>query len=41
MATEMLLEGQRVIPQKLMDSGFSFRDTQLQDALPRILKRAA
>ncbi len=37
MAEELLLSGQRVIPQKMLDSGYSFRFEKLPDALHDVL----
>ena len=38
MAEELLLSGQRVIPKKIMDSGYDFRFKQLSDALREIIE---
>ncbi|CAH8615542.1 unnamed protein product, partial [Dicrocoelium dendriticum] len=35
----LLLEGQRVIPKKLLDSGFQFKYSRLEDALESLFKR--
>jgi len=40
MAEEMLLSGQRVMPQKLVGSGYSFRFPDLEPALRHVLGRA-
>ncbi len=37
MAEELLLTGQRVVPKKLIDSGYSFKYPDLQSALERLL----
>ena len=37
MGEEMLLGGQRVVPAKLIKSGFKFQDATIQDALKRLL----
>ena len=38
MADETMLSSTRVLPQKLLDSGYEFKYTQLEDALTEILK---
>ena len=38
MAKETMLQGQKVIPKRLMDEGFQFRFTKLQDAMDNLLK---
>jgi uncharacterized protein (TIGR01777 family) len=38
---EMLLAGQRVMPRKLLDSGYSFAFSELEPALRDLLKKAA
>ncbi len=40
MAESLLLHGQKVIPKKLIDSGFEFQFPELQDALKNILANA-
>ena len=40
MADELLLEGQRVTPSRLLDAGFAFRFTSLDSALIDILARS-
>ena len=40
MANELLLEGQRVTPSRLLDAGFTFRFTSLDSALIDILARS-
>jgi uncharacterized protein (TIGR01777 family) len=37
-ASELLLEGQQVVPKKLLDSGFEFRYPRLNNALESILR---
>jgi uncharacterized protein (TIGR01777 family) len=37
MADEMILSGQRVIPEKLLDAGFQFKHNNVEDALKTIL----
>ena len=37
MGEELLLDGQRVIPSKLIEAGFQFEQTELEPALKRIL----
>jgi uncharacterized protein (TIGR01777 family) len=39
MADELLLSGQRVQPQRLLDSGYPFRHTTLEAALRHVLGR--
>jgi hypothetical protein len=39
MGEEALLEGQRVLPARLLDAGFAFRYPELDVALPRALER--
>lgn len=39
MADELILKGQRVLPEKLLDSGFCFSYPSLSDALANILNR--
>jgi uncharacterized protein (TIGR01777 family) len=39
MADELLLASQRVLPRRLADAGFRFRDVQLEGALRRLLGR--
>jgi uncharacterized protein (TIGR01777 family) len=41
MASALLLGGSRVLPTRLRDSGFSFRDPELEPALRRMLDRPA
>ncbi len=38
-ASELLLEGQRVVPKKLLDYGFHFRYSQLHEALEAIIAK--
>jgi NAD dependent epimerase/dehydratase family enzyme len=38
MADQLLLAGQRVLPAKLQASGYTFRFTQLREALEDLLK---
>jgi uncharacterized protein (TIGR01777 family) len=38
MGEEVLLEGQRVLPARLLDNGFAFGDTNVEPALARILR---
>jgi NAD dependent epimerase/dehydratase family enzyme len=40
MADELLLEGQRVTPSRLLDAGFDFRFSSLDSALIDILARS-
>jgi NAD dependent epimerase/dehydratase family enzyme len=41
-AGQLLLADQRVIPRKLLDDGFVFRDPTVQDAMDRLVEvRAA
>lgn len=40
MANELLLASTRVVPKKLMDSGYKFRHAELREALEHLLKRA-
>jgi NAD dependent epimerase/dehydratase family enzyme len=40
MAKETMLQGQKVIPKRLMDDGFQFKFTKLDDALENLLKQA-
>lgn len=39
MAKETMLQGQKVIPKRLMDDGFQFKFTKLDDALENLLKQ--
>ena len=39
MADEMLLSGQRVLPEKLLNAGFRFKHSELENALNAILSR--
>ncbi len=39
MGARLLLEGQRVMPQRLLDSGFQFRTARLDEALRQVLQR--
>jgi uncharacterized protein (TIGR01777 family) len=41
MAEEMLLAGQRALPTRLLDSGYTFTHPELADALAAVLARAA
>ena len=38
-ASQLLLEGQRVVPKKLLDSGFQFRYPELSMALKAIVEK--
>lgn len=38
---ELLLADQRVLPQRLLDDGFVFRDATVQEAMARLVERAA
>jgi uncharacterized protein len=40
LAQSLLLDGQKAIPQKLMDNGFKFRYPKLQEALENLLKQS-
>jgi len=39
MADELLLAGARVVPQRLLESGYKFRDAELEPALRRMIAR--
>jgi NAD dependent epimerase/dehydratase family enzyme len=41
MAEELLLGGQRVLPTRLLDSGYQFQFPNLGPALHRVLARAS
>jgi NAD dependent epimerase/dehydratase family enzyme len=35
----MVLEGQKVLPEKLLEAGYSFKYPKLEDALKELLKK--